>query len=128
MLLLKQVSPKMKSKRQFWDCGGEKSLGPDGFTFVLFKEFWHVNGDDIFAVVHHFERLASFDPGCNSSFISLIPKGASQVSFVDFSPIGLINSLYKIIAKTLANRFKSVVGSVIGKEQYAYIKGQNILD
>lgn len=46
----------------------------------------------------------------------------------DFRPISLIGSLYKIIAKILALRFKKVIGSVVGDVQSAFVEGGNILE
>jgi hypothetical protein len=39
-----------------------------------------------------------------------------------------VGSLYKIIAKVLANRLKGVLDKVISKTQSAFIKGKQILD
>nr|GEV22983.1 RNA-directed DNA polymerase, eukaryota [Tanacetum cinerariifolium] len=50
-----------------WDCGDNKSPGPDGFTFEFFRRYWKFIGPDFCEAVEHF-----FDH--NSSFISLIPK------------------------------------------------------
>lgn len=72
--------------------------------------------------------MGYFDAGSNASFISLIPKGSAPLSFGEFRPISLINSLYKIISKILANRLKSVIDSIIGSEQSAFISNRNILD
>jgi len=39
-----------------------------------------------------------------------------------------VGGIYKIIAKVLANRLKSVMEKVISKSQSAFIKGRQILD
>ncbi|GJR37205.1 RNA-directed DNA polymerase, eukaryota [Tanacetum coccineum] len=72
-------------KNAVWDCRTNKSPGPDG----------------------------TFPPGCNSSFISLIPKTHEAKVVKDFRPISLIGSVYKIIAKILANRLSLVISSLI---------------
>jgi hypothetical protein len=46
----------------------------------------------------------------------------------DFRPISLVASLYKILAKLLANRLRTVIGSVISDTQTTFIKGRQILD
>nr|GEZ24305.1 RNA-directed DNA polymerase, eukaryota [Tanacetum cinerariifolium] len=67
-------------------------------------------------------------PGCNSSFIALIPKtpGANMVK--DFRPISLIRSMYKIIAKILTNRLVGVIGDIVNEVQSAFIADRQILD
>nr|GFC42785.1 RNA-directed DNA polymerase, eukaryota, reverse transcriptase zinc-binding domain protein [Tanacetum cinerariifolium] len=79
-------------KKAVWDCGIDKSPGPDGFTF-----------------------------GSNSSFIAFIPKtpGANMVK--DFRPIKLIGSFYKIIVKILANRLIFVLGDIVNEVQSAFV-------
>ncbi|MCI02774.1 cysteine-rich receptor-like protein kinase [Trifolium medium] len=54
----------------------------------------------------------------NSTFIALIPK-------IDNS---LVGSLYKILAKVLANRLRLVIGSVISESQTAFVRDRQILD
>ncbi|KAK2643784.1 hypothetical protein Ddye_018979 [Dipteronia dyeriana] len=43
-------------------------------------------------------------------------------------PISLVGSLYKVLAKVLANRFKTVLNSVISSSKMAFIKGHQIVD
>nr|GEV41184.1 RNA-directed DNA polymerase, eukaryota, reverse transcriptase zinc-binding domain protein [Tanacetum cinerariifolium] len=86
-----------------WGCGLNKSPGPDGFTFEFYCRG-------------------------NSSFITLILKipGAKMVK--DFRPISLIGSLYKIIAKLLANRLVTVMSGLVNEVQSAFIANRQILD
>ncbi|GJU73342.1 hypothetical protein Tco_1264747 [Tanacetum coccineum] len=55
-----------------WDCGSEKTPGPDGFTFKFFKRFWDILEKDIIAYVREFESTSIIPRGCNSSFFTLI--------------------------------------------------------
>nr|GEV02103.1 RNA-directed DNA polymerase, eukaryota, reverse transcriptase zinc-binding domain protein [Tanacetum cinerariifolium] len=87
-------------KKAVWDCGTNKSPGHDG-TFLK---------------------------GCNSSFIALISKTRNANTVKDFRPISLIGSLYKIIAKILANRLSSVIPDLISDVQSAFISNRQILD
>nr|KAJ0222743.1 hypothetical protein LSAT_V11C200067800 [Lactuca sativa] len=115
-------------KNVVWRCGNDKALGPDGFTFKIIKENWDIISGDIINFVNHFEHHASLAKGCNSSFITLVPKVRDPISLADYRPISLIGSMYKIIAKILATILISVIGSVISDVQSAFVPGRNILD
>lgn len=49
----------------------------------------------------------------NRTHIVLIPKGKDPKTMKEFGPISLCSVLYKIIAKTLANRLKGVLNDII---------------
>lgn len=115
-------------KQAVWNCGSEKAPGPDGFTMKFFKDKWDFVKGDLARLVKHFEMFGRLEKGCNSSFIVLIPKISDPLHLNEFRPISLIGCLYKIIAKILATRLKSVIGSIIDEVQSAYIEGRNILD
>ncbi|XP_023747685.1 uncharacterized protein LOC111895862 [Lactuca sativa] len=115
-------------KNAIWSCGGDKAPGPDGFTFQFMKRYWHMMKDDIMRFIKDFESTELMGKGCNSSFITLAPKVKDPITLVDYRPISLIRVLYKIISKTLTNRLKSIISSVIGESQTAFIEGRNILN
>nr|GEZ10449.1 RNA-directed DNA polymerase, eukaryota, reverse transcriptase zinc-binding domain protein [Tanacetum cinerariifolium] len=115
-------------KRAVWDCGTNKSPGLDGFTFEFFRRYWKFFENDISVAIIEFFSLGIFPKGCNSSFISLIPKTHNVKTVKDFYPISLIGSLYKIIAKILANRLSSVIPDLISDVQSAIISNRQILD
>ncbi|GJS62004.1 RNA-directed DNA polymerase, eukaryota, reverse transcriptase zinc-binding domain protein [Tanacetum coccineum] len=71
------------------------------------------------------ERIPS---GGNSSFITLIPKVSNANMVKDFRPISLIGSVYKIVAKILANCLVLVLGDLVSDTQSAFLKERQILD
>ncbi|GJX09334.1 RNA-directed DNA polymerase, eukaryota, reverse transcriptase zinc-binding domain protein [Tanacetum coccineum] len=78
--------------------------------------------------VNHFFIHGEIPPGCNSSFIALIPKVPDANLVKDFRPISLIGSIYKIIAKILSNRLVNVLGDIVNEVQSAFIAKEQMLD
>lgn len=81
-------------KAAIWGCGAEKAPGPDGYTFKFIKEKWECMKDDIIRYIRHFEKTRLFSKGCNSSFITLVPKVKDPISLTDYRPISLIGCIY----------------------------------
>ncbi|GJX30348.1 RNA-directed DNA polymerase, eukaryota [Tanacetum coccineum] len=92
---------KEEIKRAVWDCGTDKSSGPDGFTFGFYRRFWKIIENDVFEAVKHFFTYGDIPKGCNSSFIALIPKIPNANLVKDFRPISLIGSLCVATGKDL---------------------------
>ncbi|GKB63535.1 RNA-directed DNA polymerase, eukaryota, reverse transcriptase zinc-binding domain protein [Tanacetum coccineum] len=83
---------------------------------------------DIIKYVQNFNSPALLSRGCNSSFISLVPKVSNPLCILDYESISLIGCQYKIIAKILAERSKLVLSFVICKEQFTYLHVHQIID
>nr|GEX41749.1 RNA-directed DNA polymerase, eukaryota [Tanacetum cinerariifolium] len=115
-------------KKAVWDCENDKSPGPDGFTFGFYRRYWKILESDVVDVVACFFHHGSFPKGSNSSFIALIPKTLDANMVKDFRPISLIGSMYKIIAKILANRLVFVLGDLVNEVQSAFVVDRQILD
>nr|GFC49087.1 RNA-directed DNA polymerase, eukaryota [Tanacetum cinerariifolium] len=41
-------------KTAVWNCGTDKSPGPDGFTFDFYRQFWSTIDKEVYAAVNHF--------------------------------------------------------------------------
>lgn len=61
-------------KSVVWNCGTNKSPGPDGFGSQFFRTCWNVVKEDLFLVFEEFHRHGRICKGMNSTFITLIPK------------------------------------------------------
>nr|GEW44783.1 RNA-directed DNA polymerase, eukaryota, reverse transcriptase zinc-binding domain protein [Tanacetum cinerariifolium] len=114
-----QVS-KEEIKKAVWDCGIDKSPGPDGFTFGCCRRYWKLIENDAVDAVTCFFHQCSFPKGGNSSFIILIPKTPNANMVKDYRPISLIGSMYKIISKILANRLVVVLGGLKKKQSLVF--------
>ncbi|RVX03347.1 Transposon TX1 uncharacterized 149 kDa protein [Vitis vinifera] len=67
-------------------------------------------------------------PGPDGFTMAFCPKRGGAEDLKDFRPISLVGSLYKLLAKVLANRIKKVMGKVISESQNAFVEGRQILD
>ena len=105
------------------ECKGGKVPRPVGFNFKFIQEKWQWLKDNVMNFMRDFHTSGILGDGLNVSFISLIPKVANPVSINYFRPISLVGSIYKILAKTLANRLKCVLGPLISDTQSAFLKG-----
>lgn len=115
-------------KEALWNCGKNKSPGPDGFTADFFRNFWDVVKKDLLEAFNEFARKPKIPKCVNSAFITLIPKVNNPNGVQDFRPISLISSVYKMLSKMLANRLKKVLPKIIDKNQSAFVKDRQILD
>ena len=107
---------------------GDKALGPDGFTMTFYHHCWGVVERDVLAVFEEFYQHSKFKKSLNATFIALIPKKNGASNIRDFRPISLMGSVYKILAKVLANRLKEVLYQLISESQNSFVGGRQILN
>ncbi|GJR40777.1 RNA-directed DNA polymerase, eukaryota [Tanacetum coccineum] len=119
---------KDKIKKAVWDFRIDKSPGLDRFTFGFYRRYWKIIESDVVDAMICFFQQGYFPKGGNSYFIALIPKTPDANMVKDFRPISLIRSLYKIIAKILANCLVVVLGNLVNEVQLAFVVDRQILD
>ena len=76
----------------------------------------------------YFHRHSVFERSLNASFLTLIPKKSNVVNILDFCPINLVGSVYKLLSKVLANRLRAVLDNLISEIQNSFVGGRQILD
>ena len=110
------------------ELNGEKALGPDGYTAAFWQFSWDIVKDEAMTVFMDFFVTNKFVKSLNFTFLVMVPKKEGVDDFKDFRPISLVGSLYKLIAKVLANRLKKEMGNVVNKAQNTFMEGKQILD
>lgn len=105
-----------------------KAPGLDRIAPVFFQNYWDVIETNITEAVLKALQSSTFPPLLNTpiSFSFLKRKGWRKL--FDFRPISLCNFLYKIIAKVLANRLKTIISHIISPTQSTFVPGHLITD
>jgi hypothetical protein len=99
---------------------------PDGLNVAFFKPTWPWISQDVHKLVTDFYSTTSLQPKLNQTFITFIPKKMQPVIPQDFRPISLCNVIYKIIAKSLADRLKPHLPNYTDHSQVAFIQNMHI--
>ena len=97
------------------DLSKDKAFGPDDFTMTFWLFCWDVVKIEIMRFFKEFHERDKFVKSLNATFLVLVPKKGGAEDLKDSRPISLVGSLYKLLAKVLANRIKKVMGKVISE-------------
>ncbi|GJS00006.1 RNA-directed DNA polymerase, eukaryota [Tanacetum coccineum] len=54
LMEVKDYAQKAKIRKAVWECGENKSPGPDGFSFEFFRRYWNFIGPEFFSAVESF--------------------------------------------------------------------------
>ena len=107
---------------------GDKAPEPEGFSTTFWQFSWDIVKNDIMELFKDFHQQGRFVKSLNSTFLVLILKKEGVEDLKDFKPISLVGSLYKLIAKVLANRLKKVMNHLVNSSQSAFVEERQILD
>ncbi|KAK5772714.1 hypothetical protein PVK06_049008 [Gossypium arboreum] len=105
-----------------------KASGPDGFPGIFFQKYWNIIEKDTcnfyLGILNDGKSLKEI----KKTQLVLIPKIVNPSNLKNFRPISLCTVIYKIIAKTIANRLKKVLDGCIDGSQSAFVSGRLITD
>ncbi|KAL5539057.1 hypothetical protein UlMin_044549 [Ulmus minor] len=106
------------------DMHPTKAPGLDGLPALFYQKFWDVVGPDITLAVLHVLNNQGDVSKWNDTLITLIPKVKEPQSVKEYRPISLCNVLYKIVSKTITNRFRLILDDAAqgGKTGYTALK------
>lgn len=95
-----------KQKKQDGFYGNKNALGLEGFTFKFLKHLWELLQEDLVYVFNEFGFNGKISRGCNSKFITLIPKVKYHLTLDQQHQLVYLDAYTKIIVYDF-NRLKS---------------------
>ncbi|CAI5476289.1 unnamed protein product [Closterium sp. Yama58-4] len=105
-----------------------KSPGQDGLPKELFKHNWDLLGPVLMEFVGDFTRSAELPRDILTAVTILLHKKGSKEELGNYRPITLLSTIYKVLAKVMATRFKKVLHEVISEEQVGFLPGRKLAD
>ena len=102
--------------------------GPDGMPPLFYQKFWPTVSAVVSKTVLDFLNLGITPLNFNETYIVLIPKVKDPKLVTEYRPISLCNVAYKIASKTIANRLKQVLPTLVCENQSAFVAERLITD
>ena len=105
-----------------------KTPGLDGLTCEFYQCFWPLLKNDFYQVLQECIEQKCLPLSIRRAVISLLPKKGDLLEISNWRPVSLLNTDYKILAKVLANRLKSVINDVVQEDQSYSVPDRSIYD
>lgn len=81
-----------------------KSPDPDELHSFFFQKYWYIINSSVTNLFQQAFESGSLPDGINNTFLYLIPKILNANNLQNFRPIGLCNTIYKVVTKITSNR------------------------
>ena len=109
------------------DMESEKTPGTDGLPAEFYKVFWKDVSSTLISALNYAYETGKLSITQRRGIIKLIPKKDAEPFFIkNWRPLTLLNSDYKIAAKSIANRLKPLLPDLINFDQTGFIRGRFI--
>lgn len=90
---------RLEVKEGLWSLKPLKAPGPDGIHVGFFHGYWQLVGTSVVNEVCEVFQDSIMPPHLNETLITLIPKYPGADCLALFRPIGLCNTVYKVVTK-----------------------------
>lgn len=106
-----------------------KSPGTDGLPAIFYKVCWNDNSSYLVSSLNRSYQKGKSAITQRRGIISLIPKKDKALDELkNWRPITLLNCDYNIASKGIASRLKTVLPTLIDKDQACFLKGRSITE
>ena len=103
--------------------------GPGGFGGAYYKMFWKYLKIIVVGAIREVYKNKELPHSQRLGIIALIPKADKDKRYIkNWRPLTLLETFYKLISATLANRIKPVLNTILGRHQKADIQGRYIAE
>ena len=101
---------------------GGKSPGNDGFGKEFYMTYWETIKEPFLECLLYAKEIGKLSNSQTQSIIKLLTKGdRDRRHIANWRPISLLNVDMKILSKTIANKMKKVLPTLIKSDQTAYV-------
>ena len=105
----------------------EKTPGTDRLPAEFYKTFWSELASSLISALNYSYDQGTLSVSQRRGIIKLIPKKDADPHFIkNWRPLTLLNCVYKIATKAIANRIKTVIPKRINNDQTGFLKGRFI--
>ena len=113
--------------RNIQQLPNNKSPGCDGLSTDFYKFFWTDIKELLFDCYVYCYKSGILSQDQRRAILNLIPKPNKDLrQLKNWRPLSLLNTDYKILAKTLATRLQKVIENLINEDQTGCLKGRFI--
>lgn len=105
-----------------------RAPGIDGLSIDFYKSMWNIIGNDFYEVIQECFKEKSLPTSCQRAVLTLLPKKGDLSDLKNWRPVSVLTTDYKLMAKVLANRLKTVLGDLIHPDQSYCIPDRTIYD
>ncbi|XP_050386286.1 uncharacterized protein LOC126802674 [Argentina anserina] len=104
-------------KDALFSIGPLKASGYDGFPTSFYQHHWQLYSRDIYSIACNAFTSGCIPSGLNHTIISLIPKVDGPQHMVNFKPISLCSTIYKVISKHIVAKLRPLMMKLISSNQ-----------